>query len=239
MIKILYLYHDLMNLYGDNGNIRFLERCLTDQGLKVSIIRKTVSDDLSDLNEYDVIYCGSSLESNRNVCLKHLYQYKDVVKKAFDNNKVFLCTGNAYEMFGRHIDGLFNFSHDGIGLFDFTVKETSDTRFTADVIVNTDLFAEKCVGFINKCSTVNGNEKPLFRINGKVGITNSDTDGVHANNFFGTQLIGPVLVKNPYFARYFIWTILQSKNISEYREIEYPNAMKGYETTIRELSKDM
>lgn len=242
MIKILYLYHDLMNLYGDNGTIRFLERCLKDQGQDVEVTRKTVGDDLNDLLDYDMIYIGSSTETNRNVCLEHLYQYRDLLHQAHDSFKLFLCTGNSYELFGKSIDGLYDFHHEGIGLFDFTVTENPEKRYTADVIVQAvpnDMFEEKCVGFINKCSSISNCSTPLFKITGKVGETNSEYDGVIARNFFGTQLIGPVLVKNPAFARYFIKTLLISKGIYTYKDVRYENAEKAYQTTITELSKDI
>ena len=43
-VKILYLYSDFMNLYGDNGNVRILEKRLKDQGLDVEIINRTITD---------------------------------------------------------------------------------------------------------------------------------------------------------------------------------------------------
>ena len=92
-----------MNLYGDNGNIRFLEKALNDQGQEVEITRKTVGDKLDDLNEYDVIYCGPGMESNRNVCLKHLSQYKKELLEAFNNDKVFLFTGIENVRFRRPV----------------------------------------------------------------------------------------------------------------------------------------
>ena len=145
MIRILHLYHDIMNLYGDNGNIRFLEKALTDQKQEVEITRRTITDDLDDLNEYDIIYCGPSTEARRNACLKHLLPYKDLIRDAFDSNKVFLFTGNSYEMLGKEIktdDGLI----EGLGIFDFTVTEQSKTRYTSDVIVTCEEIKEKCVG---------------------------------------------------------------------------------------------
>ena len=51
-------------------------------------------------------------------------------------------------------------------------------------------------------------------------------------------MIGPVLIKNPYFARYFIKTVLKMKNVPVYKDIEYPHIMKAYNITITELSKD-
>ena len=173
-----------MNLYGDNGNIRFLEKALTDQKQEVEITRRTITDDLDDLNEYDIIYCGPSTEARRNACLKHLLPYKDLIRDAFDSNKVFLFTGNSYEMLGKEIktdDGLI----EGLGIFDFTVTEQSKTRYTSDVIVTCEEIKEKCVGFINKCSKVENNDHPLFKIIGHVGSINAEYDGIHVRNFFG------------------------------------------------------
>ena len=238
MIRILHLYHDIMNLYGDNGNIRFLEKALADQKQETEVTRKTLTDNLDDLNEYDIIYCGASTEGRRNACLKHLMPYKELVRDALNNEKVFLFTGNSYEMLGDEIktdDGII----EGLGIFDFKVTEQSKTRYTADVIVTCDEIKEKCVGFINKCSKLENNQHPLFRIAGKVGNTNSEYDGIHYKNFFGTQLIGPILVKNPYFARYFIKTVFKMKNVPVYKDIEYPHIMKAYNITITELSKDI
>ena len=38
--KLPYLYDDLMNLYGENGNIRVLTRHLQDQGFSVTVDRR-------------------------------------------------------------------------------------------------------------------------------------------------------------------------------------------------------
>ena len=54
-MKILYLYHDLMNLYGDSGNLRVLERRLTGQGEEVTVDRRTLGDAL-DFTGYDFLY---------------------------------------------------------------------------------------------------------------------------------------------------------------------------------------
>ena len=63
--SILYLYYDFMNLYGDNGNVRIMEKRLQDQGFDVEITRKTVTDDDISFEGFDLIYCGSGTESRR------------------------------------------------------------------------------------------------------------------------------------------------------------------------------
>ena len=44
-VNILYLYPDFMSLYGDNGNVRILEKRLKDQGFEVQINKARYTDD--------------------------------------------------------------------------------------------------------------------------------------------------------------------------------------------------
>ena len=47
--KIAHLYYDLMNLYGENGNIRYLKNRLEEQGIKVEVSFLS-KDDKIDFN---------------------------------------------------------------------------------------------------------------------------------------------------------------------------------------------
>ena len=75
-MKLLFLYYDLMNLYGETGNMRVLERHLRDQGLEITIVGKTVGDEL-DFSQYDFVYAASGTERSQKVALRHLLQYRD------------------------------------------------------------------------------------------------------------------------------------------------------------------
>ena len=67
-----------------------------------------------------------------------------------------------------------------------------------------------------------------------IGNIPDKTDGIHRNNLFGVSLNGPLLVKNPHFARKIV-----SLLVKDYKPIDYENERRGYETTISELSSDM
>ena len=43
-INILHLYYDLLNLYGENGNIKALKKHLEEQNVKVNIEFLTLND---------------------------------------------------------------------------------------------------------------------------------------------------------------------------------------------------
>lgn len=233
MIRILYLYHDLMTLYGDNGNIRVLERYLKDQGEDVTIDRRSVGQIL-DISSYDFIYCGCGMERSRNAALKHLISYKEDMKKAFSEGKVILFTGNAWQMLGNSIKTAEGDKLEGLGLFDFDVTEQSEKRYVGDVLGHVKGFEEIFVGFINRCSRVDNLTDPYMTIDKVIGNIPDKYDGIYQNNLFGVSLNGPLLVKNPHFAR-----MIVSLLVKDYKPIDYENERRGYQTTISELSSDM
>ena len=55
-MKILHLYADLMNLYGEYANVWSLEHALMEQGFEVQTDRRTLGEAL-DFSGYDFIYC--------------------------------------------------------------------------------------------------------------------------------------------------------------------------------------
>lgn len=208
--KILYLYYDIMNLYGENGNIRMMERVLEHKGAQVQTDRKTVTDTDIDFTQYDFIYCGAGTENSRNACLEHLRGFADSLKKAYDAGTVMLFTGNSYEMLGESIITADGTEHKGLGLFDFTVTEQSRNRYSGDVTLKCSFCDKEFIGYINKCSAVQGIKNPLFQVNCVAGTVKETTDGIHEQNFFGTQVIGPVTVKNPMFGEYIADLVIEN-----------------------------
>ena len=126
-INILHLYYDLLNLYGEYGNVLIMQRHLEDQGFEVEIDKKTIGDDI-DFNKYNFIYMGCGTEKNIDFVLEDLKRYVDEINLALENKKVFLCTGNSFEMFGKYID-----KKEGLSIFDYETTRLSD-RMTSDVI---------------------------------------------------------------------------------------------------------
>ena len=114
-IKILYLYYDLMNLYGESGNIRVLERHLHEQGLTVTVDKKSIGDEI-DFSQYAFIYAGSGTERNQKIALADLFRYQEQIKAAAQSGTVVLFTGNAFEMLGKSITAGNSTVHEGIGL---------------------------------------------------------------------------------------------------------------------------
>ena len=100
--KIAYLYYDLMNLYGENGNIRYLEKRLKEQNIDVQIELLSIPDKI-DYEKYDFYYIGAGSEENEILVLKDMLKQKTEIINAINSKKFFLATGNALELFGKTI----------------------------------------------------------------------------------------------------------------------------------------
>ena len=79
-IKVLHLYYDLMNLYGENANIRAIETYLNRFDVKVTTDLLTINDDI-DFSKYDIIYMGSGTEKSEMLVLEDLMKYKKILEK--------------------------------------------------------------------------------------------------------------------------------------------------------------
>ena len=86
--KIAHLYYDLMNLYGENGNIKALKKQLEEQNTSVKVLSLTIDDELN-FNEYDMVYIGAGTEENQKLVVKHLLKYKNEIETAIHQNKLF------------------------------------------------------------------------------------------------------------------------------------------------------
>ena len=54
-MKLLHLYYDIMNLYGEYANISAMERILIKSGIECQTDRLSMGDN-AELSEYDFIY---------------------------------------------------------------------------------------------------------------------------------------------------------------------------------------
>src|SRR5574344_749417 len=99
-IKILHLYYDLLNMYGENGNMKALVKNLEKQNAKVIVDFKSLNDQIN-LKDYDVIYLGTGTEENYDLAKIDFLKYKNDIKEAIKNNIFILATGNALDLFGE------------------------------------------------------------------------------------------------------------------------------------------
>ncbi len=196
-VYIAHLYYDLMNLYGEVGNIKALKYALESEKVKVEIDKLTVLDDI-DFSKYDIIYIGSGAENNQLLVLEDIKKYKDEIKKYIESNKFIIATGNSIELFGKSIS-----NNSALNIFNYTSKQI-DKRIVSDVIIKMKNVKDNVIGFQNRGSIIEGNDNPLFIDDANLGV--------NYKNFYGTYILGPILARNPELNKYLVSKILKMKN---------------------------
>jgi len=212
-ITIGYLYSDLLNLYGDEGNIKALKYHLEEQNIDVNIKYMSIGDD-KDFKDIDFLYIGSGTENNIYLALEDLKKDKDKIKDYLDNNKILLSTGNSVELFGNYI--ITNKKIKALGIIDYVCMHQE--RIVKDVKTKTNIVEKDIIGFENHI--------------GKNISLNEDM--FNEGSFYGSYIIGPILVRNPDLCSLFIHKIIDSKEKDfEYGEEDYEFEKEAYKKAVK------
>ncbi len=209
-ITIAYLYYNLLNLYGENGNIKMIKKILEKQGINVMVKFLDVTDEL-EFNKYDLVYMGSGNYENQELIIKHLSKYKKDIKKCLDNKKFFIITGNTLDIFGSHI--IFPSKKiKALNIFDYYVK-FEDINFADRALFKCKLIDEEIIGYQKQNSLMFNNNYSLFDVIEGIGENiKSNKEGVHYKNFYGTYLSGPFLIRNPFFTIFILKKLILNKD---------------------------
>ncbi len=194
-------------LFGDEFNAEYLRRCLPDA--------EFVCTDLRDKPYFaehtpDIIYMGAMSERNQLRAIEALMPYRDRLADLVEQGIHILFTGNSVDVLGTHIhvieaDGKTENTHKALGLFPCHAELTMNKRFFCSLLGN----ACGCdiVGF--KTQFGHTYELPeeygFIRVERGKGIyPGASMEGIHKNNLYATYLIGPILVMNPTFTKFFL-----------------------------------
>lgn len=210
-IKIASLYYDILNLYGENGNIRALKRFIERQDVKCEVYFLSINDKI-DFNEYDVFYMGMGTEDGIKLVLSDIIKYKDIINKVINEGKFFIITGNSLELFGKYIIDEKDNKIETLNIFNYYTK-WKDFRIVESTYGYSKLIKEPIIGFQNRLGNIYDIDKPLIKIKEGTGSNiKSNIEGYNYKNFYGTYLLGPLLIRNPHFTNYIIKKIILSKN---------------------------
>lgn len=216
-IYIAHLYYDLMNLYGESGNVLALEKAFNDQDMYTEIINLSIKDRI-DFEDYDIYYMGSGSIENQNLVIEDLLKYRDKIKHAIKNGKHFIFTGNSYEILGKYILRN-NEKIETLDIFDFYTKETEDS-IIGDQIMFSNLINDNIIGFQNRNTILNNKGNHLFEvIKGFADNKKSKHEGLHYKNLYATHNLGPLLIRNPKIKNFIVKEVLDKKDIL-YKEID-------------------
>lgn len=230
MIKIAHLYYDLMNLYGESGNIKALCCELTNQGIKYQVDKLSVGDSI-DFSKYDFIYMGSGTNNHLNFVWEDLKSYKAEIEEAVEKGKFFLLTGNALELFGQQIDGD---KKIGLQIFDYCCH-LQEKRIVSEVVATFPPIKDPVIGFQNRDGKMSDTKNTLFEVlQGTSFDAQNKMEGFYYKNVMCTYIIGPILARNPEFLKYIIKSLMAQKNKNfKFRKYNLKLEKKAYDAYIK------
>ncbi|MCI5723797.1 MAG: glutamine amidotransferase [Erysipelotrichaceae bacterium] len=202
-LKILWMYHNLMDLYGDKGNIEVLRYRASKRGIEVVVDTCTIGEE-KDITDYDLFFLGGGADREQTLIYKDLLQRKPQILQALDNGIACLLICGGYQLFGQYYLDQDGNRIDGLGIYDYyTESSDRDHRCIGNIVVETTIQNQTItvVGFENH----GGQTKNVSTVFGKVlsghGNTFHDgTEGFMNDQTIATYMHGPLLPKNPMIA---------------------------------------
>ena len=216
-IKILWLFNDLLDLYGDSGNIRILSFYLDRNKIPYRLETKGLYNSI-DFTDYDFVYCGPGKLKNIMKAAEKLHECHDNLQTAANNGVKMLFTGSSVALLGQKITDARGNSVSGAGLFDYSVTDY-DKVMIEDIVTSVPACERKIYGFVNRTMKVDGETIEEYH------------QGYSLNNIWATWLLGPLLVKNPELLESYYQDLTSEKlDMSDtLEEKAYQNTMAEFE----------
>ncbi len=214
-LNILWMYHDVMDLYGDKGNIKVLEKRCIDRGIDITIDTCGMNETCT-LSNYDILFIGGGADKEQALLYKDLLSRKQAIEEAIQGNTFILLICGGYQFFGTHyIDNKGNII-EGLGLFDYyTQSSASVGRCIGNIAIEADLDGTlvKVVGFENHGGQTYNVATPFGKVlSGHGNEYKSSYEGFYNGQILGTYMHGPLLPKNPEVADFIIKKGLSRKH---------------------------
>ena len=210
-LSIGHLYPDLLNLYGDRGNIQCMRKRCEWRGIGVEVTEFSLQDTI-DFTKLDIVLLGGGSDREQQIVCTRLQTIRDDMKAYVEDGGSVIAVCGGYQLLGHYYetdDGRM----EGLSLVDLYTVQDSPRLISNIVLKNNEVFPYEIVGFENHGGrTYTGSNRPFGEVvygsgnNGKDG-----KEGVLYKNVVGTYLHGPMITKNPHVCDYLLSNALERK----------------------------
>lgn len=202
-MKVEILFPEVCSLFGDYGNIIFLEENLGKENVYKTSLNQTprfVSE------EIDLIYMGAMSEKTQIEVLNILSKHKEVLKDKIEQGLKVLFTGNANDLLGQKIIEEDKSEIEGLALFEFETVLKRSPRLN-DTILGKTKDGFEILGHKTQFTQSFGDNTKNYFCETEIGMgmnKKSKLEGVRYKGVVGTNLTGPLLILNPDFAQKYL-----------------------------------
>ena len=188
-LNVAHLYGNLMNTYGDNGNILMMKYVGEKLGAKMTFDIVSLGDSF-DANYYDMAFFGGGQDYEQSIVAKDLPSKKEAIADFINKDKVMLAICGGFQLLGQYYVQANGEKIDGLGVMGHYTLSQNNNRFIGDIKIHNDEFNETYYGFENH---------------------QGRTEGVHYKNVYGSYFHGPILSRNANLVYRLVTTALKNK----------------------------
>lgn len=212
-LRVCHLYGNLLNTYGDNGNMLMLKYLAEKDGIAFYSEIVSIYEPF-DPDKYDLVFFGGGQDFEQVIVSQDIQEKKEALTAYIENNGVILAICGGFQLLGHYYIGAGGEKIKGISALDHYTLSQENSRYIGDIVIHNEEFDETYYGFENHNGRtfLGEGERPLGKIiEGKGNNAEDGTEGVHYKNVFGSYFHGPILARNKNLGRRLIYTALKQK----------------------------
>jgi len=208
-IQIAHICPELLNLYGDRGNIASLLYRTQKRGIECEVVEYGLGK-APDFERNDIIFIGGGSDKDQLTVCKELLNYKNEFKNYVESGKLVLAVCGGFELMGEYIR-INEEKIPALSVADFHT-EYDNERHIGNVVIKSKFLNTEIVGFENHSGKIIGdNITPLGKVVTGFGNSGEGNEGLIYKNLIASYLHGPLLPKNPALCDYIITKSLEIK----------------------------
>ncbi len=232
-LRIVHLYPDALNLYGDGGNIASLRQRCAWRGIPAVVDQVRMGEEL-DLSDADVVLLGGGADRDQLAVCRELLAQKEKVAAYVESGGALLAICGGYQLLGRfYMMG--DVKVEGLGVIGAETR-SGEGRLIHNVAIDSPVASAPIVGFENHGGRtyLDEDETPLGTplVAGTGNNEFAVGEGVLHNGVVGTYFHGPILPKNPQVTDWLIRHALERRGI----RCELPALDDAYETAAHDVA---
>lgn len=193
-IQIAYLYEDLMNTYGDSGDVKILRYFLEKKGYQVHVANISL-DNPFEAADFDFLFFGGGQDFEQTIVAKDLLRHKDTINTYIQAGHPMLAICGGYQFLGDYYQTSGGTTIKGLGILPFHTVFKPDHRMIGDTAFDTAFGRVKA--FENHSGQTffdDASLKPLGQMVEGYGNNPKDgVEGLHYKNTIGSYAHGPIL----------------------------------------------
>jgi CobQ-like glutamine amidotransferase family enzyme len=227
-LTIHHLYADMMNLYGDRGNVIAIKKRAEWRGIPVDVVDVGLGEGIRPTSSADLFLFGGGQDREQALLAEDLSGTKGTdLRSIVEDGGVVLGVCGGYQLMGHYYETPEGEKLPGVGIFDTHTRprREDEARLIGNVLARVRVpededVVREIVGFENHGGrTELGKTEPLAEIVVGYGNNGRDgTEGARRLNAYGTYLHGSLLPKNPWLTDQLLLNAL--RRVDEKIELE-------------------